>query len=104
MLHLFLMTPPQNAGGGAGDQLMSFLIMFGPLIAIMYFMIIRPQQKRAKQHQALVSAVKKGDAVTMSAGMHGTVHEIDDTTVTVTIAPNCHVKFDKSSIANVSSK
>ena len=104
MLHLFLMTPPQNAGGGAGDQLMSFLIMFGPLIAIMYFMIIRPQQKRAKQHQALISSVKKGDAVTMSAGMHGTVHDIDDSTVTVTIAPNCHVKFDKSSIANVSSK
>jgi preprotein translocase subunit YajC len=104
MLHLFLMTPPQNAGGGAGDQLMSFLIMFGPLIAIMYFMIIRPQQKRAKQQQALISSVKKGDAVTMSGGMHGTVNDIDDSTVTVTIAPNCHVKFEKSSIANVSSK
>lgn len=104
MLAFILMAQPQASGGGTGDQLMSFLIMFGPLIAIMYFMIIRPQQKRAKQHQALVSSIKKGDAVTMSAGMHGTVHEIDDTTVTVTIAPNCHVKFDKASIANVSTK
>lgn len=101
---LLLMASPQGAGGGTGDQLMSFLIMFGPLIAIMYFMIIRPQQKRAKQHQALISSVKKGDSVTMSAGIHGTVHEIDDATVTVTIAPNCHVKFEKSSIGNVVSK
>lgn len=102
MLAMFLMAqPPQGGDGGAGGQLMNFLIMFGPLIAIMYFMIIRPQQKRAKQHQALIAAVTKGNKVRMSAGIHGTVHEINDTTVTVTIAPNCNVTFDKSSIAEV---
>ena len=103
MLAFFLMAQPQGQDAG-GNPIVSFLIMFGPLIAIMYFMIIRPQQKRAKQHQALVSGVKKGDHVVMSAGIHGTVHEIDDTTVTVTIATNTHVTFDKSSIGNVLSK
>ena len=76
--------------------------MFGAVIAIFYFMMIRPQQKRAKEHQKLLSGVKRGDKVVTASGIHGTVSDVDDATVTVTIASNTNVKFDKSAIGSVS--
>ncbi len=78
--------------------------MFGAVIAIFYFMMIRPQQKRAKEHQKLLSSVKKGDKVVTTSGMHGSVYEVDDATVTITIASNCHVTFDKSAVASVEAR
>ena len=58
------------AGGG-----IEMLLMMGVFFAIMYFMIIRPQQKRAKEHRAMLSALKRGDKVVTSGGLHGTVVE-----------------------------
>lgn len=78
--------------------------MFGAVIAIFYFMMIRPQQKRAKEHQKLLSSVKKGDKVVTTSGMHGSVYEVDDATVTITIASNCHVTFDKSAVGTVEAR
>ena len=75
--------------------------MFGAVILIFYFMMIRPQQKRAKEHQALLASIKKGDKVVTSSGMHGSVTEVDETTVSVTVATNTTIKFDKSAIASV---
>lgn len=98
---VILQNQVTTAAQSADGQVWSFPIMMISIIAIMYFMIIRPQQKRAKELQALIASVKKGDRVVTSAGMHGTVYEIDDSTVTVTIAPNCNVKFDKTAIGNV---
>ncbi len=104
MLALFLMSPAPS-GGGAPDstsQLIQTVVMFGAVIAIFYFMMIRPQQKRAKEHQKLLSGVKRGDKVVTASGIHGTVSDVDDATVTVTIASNTNVKFDKSAIGSVS--
>ncbi|MBK6292401.1 MAG: preprotein translocase subunit YajC [Ignavibacteria bacterium] len=106
MLALFLMSPAP-AGGAGGDttgQLIQTVVMFGAVIAIFYFMMIRPQQKRAKEHQKLLASIKKGDAVVTSSGIHGTVYEVDETTITVTIASNTNVKFDKSSVGTVVAK
>ncbi|MBC8124448.1 MAG: preprotein translocase subunit YajC [Candidatus Kapabacteria bacterium] len=103
MLALFLMSPAPS-GGGAPDtssQLIQTVVMFGAVIAIFYFMMIRPQQKRAKEHQKLLSGVKRGDKVVMASGLHGTVADVDDSTITITIASNTNVKFDKSSIGSV---
>ncbi len=97
---ILLASPPADGSGGASGMVSTF-VMMGAVIAIFYFMMIRPQQKRAKEHQALISAVSKGDKVVTASGIHGTVYEIDEKTVVITVGSNCHVKFDKSAIASV---
>ena len=99
MMQYFILMAPQGQDGGPG--LMANLILFGSIILIFYFMIIRPQQKRQREHQKLIESVKKGDKVMMSSGIHGTVAGVEEKTVLVQIADNVKVKFDKSAIANV---
>lgn len=90
-----------QAPAGGGSSMVSTFVMFGAIIAIFYFMIIRPQQKRMKEHQALLSNVKRGDKVTMTGGMHGTVHEVEEKTVLVEIARNTVVTFEKGAVQSV---
>jgi preprotein translocase subunit YajC len=90
--------------GDAGPSLMSNIILFGSIIAIFYFMIIRPQQKRAKERQKLIDSMKKGDKVVTSGGMYGTIAGLDDKTVLVQIADNVKVKLDRGSIATIISE
>ncbi|MCP4665659.1 MAG: preprotein translocase subunit YajC [Deltaproteobacteria bacterium] len=92
--------------GGAGGQGGS-LGAFVPLIlmfAIFYFLLIRPQQKKAKQHKQLLSALKKGDRVVSSGGLHGVVTGLTDDMVTMEIAPKIRVKVSRGSISGVSSR
>jgi preprotein translocase subunit YajC len=89
-----------GSGGGQGSGLSAFI----PLIlmfAIFYFLLIRPQQKKAKQHKALLAAVKKGDKVITSGGLHGEVTGIADEVVTMEIAPKVRVKVSRGAIAGV---
>jgi preprotein translocase subunit YajC len=88
-------------GGGAMGILGSPLILIGVMFLIMYFMIIRPQQKKMKEHQALVSALKRGDSVVMNGGMHGTVYEVNEKTVLVEVSKNNVITFDKGSVQSV---
>ena len=98
---LFLFaTPPGGEGGGAGSMIPTF-VMFGAIGLIFYFMIIRPQSKRMKQHKELVASVQRGDEVTMSGGLHGKVFEVKDSTVLVEIARNTVVEYEKGSIQSV---
>ena len=99
-----LLSPPAADGGDATGSLISTFVMFGAVILIFYFMMIRPQQKRAKEHKALRDSVKKGDKVVTSSGMHGSVADVDDVSVSVTVATNTTIRFDKSAIASVESK
>ena len=71
------------------------------LIVLFYFMILRPQQKRAKDHQALIAGVKRGDTVVMSSGMIGKVTKVEDAEVQVEIAPGVNVKVVKSTLSDV---
>jgi len=71
------------------------------MIAIFYFLLIRPQQKRTKQRNQMLSALKKGDKVVTIGGMHGTIQDISDDSVTLRIAHNVNVTFDRGSINNV---
>lgn len=94
------MAPPTgdpNAGGG----LMSTVIMFGAIFAIFYFMILRPQQKKQKQHQQMIESLKKGDKVVMSGGLHGTVAGIDEKTLLVQVADNVKMKFERNAVVSV---
>jgi preprotein translocase subunit YajC len=67
-------------------------------------MIIRPQQKRAKERQKLIDSMKKGDKVITSGGMYGTVAGLDEKTVLVEIADKIKVKLDRSAIASIISE
>lgn len=91
-------TPP---GGGANGSLMSTLVMFGLIIAIFYFMILRPQQKRQKERQQLLEAVKKGDRVVTAGGLHGVIAGLDEKTVLVQVADNVKMKFDRTAITSI---
>lgn len=84
-------------GGGAGG-FASFL----PLILIFvvfYFLLIRPQQKQAKQHQAFLGDLKKGNKVITKGGIYGEITGITDSVLTLEIAENIRIKVDRSSIA-----
>ena len=103
MLHYFTLLMGQpNQGEGPG--LMSNIILFGSIILIFYFMIIRPQQKRAKERQKLIDSMKKGDKVITSCGMYGTIAGLDEKTVLLEIADKIKVKLDRSAIATIVSE
>jgi preprotein translocase subunit YajC len=99
-MEILLAMAPQGEGQGGGGMI-STLIMFGAIFAIFYFMIIRPQQKKAKDHQKLLGALEKGDKVLLSGGMHGTIAGIEDKTVLVDVGNNMKIKFERSAIAAV---
>ena len=71
------------------------------MFAIFYFLLIRPQQKKAKEHKALLDALKKGDQVKTAGGIHGKVTAINDNVVTVEIASGVNIKIDKGFIASL---
>ncbi len=97
---LLAMAPPDGQGGGGGSMI-STLIMFGAIFAIFYFMIIRPQQKRAKEREKLLSAVEKGDKVILSSGLYGTVAGLEEKTILLDVGNNVKMKFERSAIASV---
>jgi preprotein translocase subunit YajC len=93
------------AAGGAGAS--SFFVQIFPLLLIFvvfYFFLIRPQQKRAKEHQAKIDAVQKNDEVVTGGGLMGKVTKVADDHVEVEIAPNVRVKAVKATLTNVQSR
>jgi len=92
--------------GGTGGQggALSTLILFGSIFAIFYFLLIRPQQKQKKKHDEMLAALKKGDRVITSGGLHGEISGIKDDVVTMEIAPKVRVKVSRGSIAGALKK
>jgi preprotein translocase subunit YajC len=88
-----------GAPGGA-DFFGPFLLPLA-LIVLFYFMILRPQQKRMKEHQAMIAGVKRGDTVVLSSGIIGKVTKVDETEVHVDIATGVNVKVVKSTLSEV---
>jgi len=83
---------------------MTQVVTFLPFVAIFvmfYFLLIRPQQKKAKEHAALISAVKRGDTVVLSSGVIGKVTRVEDAEVNVEIAPSVNIRVVKGMIAEV---
>lgn len=103
---MFITEAYAQAGGApAGGPDFTFLLMIALMFAVMYFLIIRPQQKRQKEHQAMIGAVRRGDTVVTSGGIVGKVAKvIDDTEVDVDIAEGVRVRVIKATIADVRSK
>jgi len=88
----------QPASGQSG-QIMAFLPLI-LLFAVFYFLLIRPQQKRARTHKSFVENLKKGDRVVTSGGMYGTITGVTDDAVTIEVAEKVRVKVLKSAIAD----
>ena len=72
------------------------------MFVIFYFLLIRPQQKRTKEHRAMVTNLKKGDKIITSGGLHGRITGMDDATLTVEIADKVRVKVARANVSGLS--
>ena len=90
-------SPAGSSGAAAFLQFVPLLFIF----VIFYFLLIRPQQRRLKAHQALIASVKKSDTVVTGGGLIGKVTRVDDMEVEVELAPNVRVKALKSTLTEV---
>ena len=86
------------AGGAGGDAGLINLLFLGGFVLIFYFLLIRPQQKEAREHQELLAGLQKGDRVVTASGLHGRVFGVEDTEVVVEIADKVRVTIDKTSV------
>ena len=101
-----LVTPAYaQAAGSAGPSLIAQLPFFIAIFAIFYFLLIRPQQKKQKQHMAMIEALRRGDQVVTQGGLVGKVSKVrDDGEVEVEIATGVNVRVVKHTIQQVRSK
>jgi preprotein translocase subunit YajC len=101
MLHAFLAQAQSAAPTSSPASGIGFFVPFIFIFIIMYFVMIRPQKKRQEQQQKLIGSIKTGDRVVTSAGIHGLIANVKETTVIVKVADNVKIEMDKSAIANV---
>jgi preprotein translocase subunit YajC len=97
----FAQTAPAAAAGG---DVMSSLTGMLPLVlmfVVLYFVMIRPQMKRQKEHKAMIDALAKGDEVATAGGLLGKVSKLGDTTLSVEIAPGVDVQLQRSAVVQV---
>lgn len=99
MMHSILLQT-QPAGSGMPMQ----LLFMGAIIAVFYFFMIRPQQKKAKDQKKFVEEIKKGDNIVTIGGMHGRIAEIEDDTFIIEVERGGRIKFAKSSVSMDSTK
>lgn len=90
-----------DAAGGAGGfaGFVPLILMF----AIFYFLLIRPQQKKAKEHREMVGNLKKGDRIVTSGGIHGRITAVDEAVLTVEISDRVRVKVNRGNVSGVQS-
>ncbi|MFZ0485145.1 MAG: preprotein translocase subunit YajC [Desulfobacterales bacterium] len=91
-----------GAAGGQGAGGFTSLIPIILMFVIFYFLLIRPQQKKAKEHREMIGHLKKGDRIVTSGGLHGRVTAVGDTTLTVEIADRVRVKIARGNVSQVS--
>ena len=101
MINLMGSLPLMQAGGG---QMFTTIITFGGVIAIFYFLIIRPQGKRQKETQKMINELKKFDKVVTIGGIRGIVQTVKDGTVILKVDDNTKIEFSKSAVASVLEK
>jgi preprotein translocase subunit YajC len=91
----------QAAGGQPQGFTMTTLLFPVILIAIMYFLMIRPQMKRQREHKAMLEKIKRGDEVLTNGGIAGVVTDIGDNFVTLEVADNVRIRVQKGAVGNV---
>jgi preprotein translocase subunit YajC len=91
---------PQGLQAIIGHPMFLMVIM----IVLFYFLLIRPQQRNRKEQATRIAALKTGDKVVTTAGLHGIVHNVKDTTVVIKVAEGTNLEFDKAAVASVVNK
>ncbi len=97
----------QTAGGARGGLegiLGNPMILLIAMLAIFYFLLIRPQQKRQKEHNRMLGNLQKGDTIFTSGGLRGKITNLDDTVITMEIAERVRVKVNRNAIGGLVSK
>jgi len=94
-------APQGGAGQGGAGGLFGSLIPLVLIFVIFYFLLIRPQQKRAKEHKNMIESLKKGDKIVSSGGIYGIIEAVGTNTVTVKIGENVKVKLGKAYVATL---
>jgi preprotein translocase subunit YajC len=97
----YAMAPSPGGGGNGGGGILSVLPLMIGMFAIMYFLIIRPQQKQRRERETLLQALKKGDRVVTTGGLFGTVVGLSDQTVTLKVADQVKLDFERSAIGRI---
>ena len=98
-LALAASSPPGGSGGSSA--LLTQVVFFAAIFAIFYFPLIRPQQRQKRDREQMLTAVKKGDRVVTSSGMHGTVTGLNEHTVQLRVADQVKLEFDRSAIGRI---
>jgi preprotein translocase subunit YajC len=91
----FILLQAEGAGGGIMGQ----VFLFGSIILIMYFFMIRPQQKKQKDTKKFIEEIKKGDMVVTVGGIHGKVYAVEDDTVVVELEKGMKIKVEKTALS-----
>ncbi len=81
--------------------MMTQIVFFAAIFAIFYFLLIRPQQKQKRDREQMLTALKKGDRIVTTGGLHGTVTGMSDHTVTVRVADQVKLEFDRSAVGRI---
>lgn len=102
LLNILAKTPAKPEGLAA--ILGNPLVMMGLMVVMFYFLLIRPQQRQRKEQAARIAAMKNGDKIVTTAGVHGIIHNVKETTVMVKVAEGTVLEFDKPAIASVTKK
>jgi len=102
-MDFFISNAYAQADAAASSGLMSVLPLI-VIFAVFYFMLIRPQMKRSKEHKQLVSQLSKGDEVITNGGLLGKITDVSDSFVTLELADNLQIKLQRSAVANVMPK
>ncbi|MBI3592656.1 MAG: preprotein translocase subunit YajC [Nitrospirae bacterium] len=99
----YAMGPAPQGGGQAGgiQGMLGSLLPLVLIFVVFYFLLIRPQQKKAKEHKAMLDNIKKGDKVITAGGIYGVVESVGNNTLVLKIAENVKVKIGKGYIATV---
>ncbi|MDR1174941.1 MAG: preprotein translocase subunit YajC [Treponema sp.] len=101
VLPLLMGVPASGGEGGGSASFLTSLLPFAAIIAIFYFLIIRPQNKKQKETQRMLGALKKGDRVVTIGGVHGTIQSVKEKTVIVRVDESVKLEFSRSAVSSV---
>lgn len=97
-MSLFISEAYANTGAAAAPSAWSQIIMLGIFALVFYFLLLRPQLKRQKEHKALMEALQKGDEVVFAGGLVGTINKVDGEFAVIELASNVEVKVQRAAV------
>ena len=98
---MFISEAWAQAAGGMGGGGFESMLLIGAMFAVLYFLMIRPQMKRAKEHKTMVDALQKGDEVVTAGGIMGRISKVGEGILSIEIAPNTEVQVQRSAVQTV---